>query len=157
MSRASLEEAIPRATTIVLDTSVLLAYLNGSETVSRAAAIVLDEFVQTGRNAATISSLTVTETLVRPFAAGPRELETAEDFLMHFPNLGIEDVDYSIAREAGRLRATTNLRTPDALVIATALSRDIEIVVANDAKWAKAIGMEAASLTLCHLDAHVPL
>jgi predicted nucleic acid-binding protein len=157
MSQASLEAAIPAGASVVLDTSAVLAYLGGREAVSPAAAIVIDAFVRTGRNQGTISMLTVTETLVRPFAAGPRELGIAEAFLMHFPNLQIEDVDYSIAREAARLRAVAGLRTPDALLIATALAREIPIVVANDGQWAKAIAMEASALTLCHLDAHVPL
>ena len=157
MSQASLEAAIPAGASVVLDTSVVLAYLNGGEAVSRAAAVVVDAFVRTGRNEATISVLTITETLVRPYEAGPRELGIAEAFLMHFPNLGIADVDYSIAREAARLRAVARLPTPDALIIATALAREIPIVVANDSHWAKAIATEAPSLTLCHLDAHVPL
>jgi predicted nucleic acid-binding protein len=157
MSRASLEAAIPAATPIVVDTSVVLAYLNGRERVSAAASLVIDHFVRTGRNEAVVSALTITETLIRPFSAGPRELATAEAFLMHFPNLQIEDVDYSIAREAGRLRATTNLRTPDALILATALAREIPVVVANDEAWAKAIEREGSTLTLCHLAAHVPL
>jgi len=35
-----------------------------------------------------------------------------------------------------RLRAQASLTTPHALIIATALSAGISIVVANDAKWA---------------------
>ena len=156
MSRASLETAIPPATPIVLDTSVVLAYLNGNEAVSPAASIVVDDFVRTARNEATISALTVTETLVRPFNVGARELATAEAFLMHFPGLQVEDIDYSIAREAGRLRASTGLSTPDAIIIATASAREIPIVVANDEHWAKAVAAEP-SLVLCHLDAHVAI
>ena len=156
MSRASLETAIPPATPIVLDTSVVLAYLNGNEAVSPAASIVVDDFVRTARNEATISALTVTETLVRPLNVGARELATAEAFMMHFPGLQVEDIDYSIAREAGRLRASTGLSTPDAIIIATASAREIPIVVANDEHWAKAVAAEP-SLVLCHLDAHVPI
>jgi hypothetical protein len=46
---------------------------------------------------------------------------------------------------------------PDALVIATALAVGIPIVITNDAKWAGAIADGAPTLTLCHLDAHLPL
>src|SRR5438093_13237023 len=123
MTRASLQAAIPPATPIMLDTSVLLAYLDDTERVSPVAAVVIDDFVGSGRNEATISALSVTETLVRPFGTSAAAIETADVFLMHFPNLRIEHIDYSIAREAGRLRAVTKLRTPDALVIATAAAR----------------------------------
>ena len=136
MSRSSLEAAVPPNTEILLDTSVVLAYLNASEAASPAATVVIDDFVRTGRNRATISVVSVAETLVRPFAAGAAALRIVDAFLLHFPNLTVSSIDYAIAREAARLRAQTSLKTPDALIIATALSAGISIVVANDAKWA---------------------
>ena len=157
MSRSSLEQAVPPDTEILLDTSVILAYLNAREAVSPAATVVIDEFVRTGRNRATISAVSVAETLVRPFAAGATAVALVEGFLLHFPNLTILGADDEVAREAGRLRALGGLKTPDALVIATALSAGITIVVANDARWVSALTAAAPTVTLCHLDAHVPL
>ena len=66
MSRSSLEAAVPPNTEILLDTSVVLAYLNASEAASPAATVVIDDFVRTGRNRATISVVSVAEMLVRP-------------------------------------------------------------------------------------------
>lgn len=157
MSRASLEQAIPPETEILLDTSVILAYLNARETVSPAATVVIDEFVRTGRNRAAISAVSVAETLVRPFVAGAAAVALVEGFLLHFPNLTVVGADYEVAREAGRLRALGGLKTPDALVLATAMSAGTPIVVANDTRWASAIAAAALTITLCHLDAHVPL
>ena len=136
MSRSSLEAAVPPNTEILLDTSAVLAYLNASEAASPAATVVIDDFVRTGRNRATISVVSVAETLVYPVAAGAAAVRIVDAFLLHFPNLTVSSIDYAIAREAARLRAQTNLKTPDALIIATALSEGIPIVVANDAKWA---------------------
>jgi predicted nucleic acid-binding protein len=157
VSRSSLEQAVPPDTEILLDTSVILAYLNAHEAVSPAATVVIDEFVRTGRNRATISVVSVAETLVRPFSAGAAAVALVDGFLLHFPNLTIMGVDYAVARQAGQLRALGGLKTPDALVIATALSAGIPIVVANDARWAGAITAAAPTITLCHLDAHMPL
>ena len=157
MSRSSLQQAVPPDTEILLDTSVILAYLNAREAVSSAATVVIDEFVRTGRNRATISAVSVAETLVRPFASGAAAVALVEGFLLHFPNLKILGVDYDVARQAGRLRAVSGLKTPDGLVVATALSAGIPVVVANDARWASAIAAAAPTVTLCHLDAHVPL
>jgi len=70
VSRSSLEAAVPPNTEILLDTSVVLAYLNASEAANPAATVVIDDFVRTGRNRATISVVSVAETLVRPVAAG---------------------------------------------------------------------------------------
>ena len=157
MSRSSLEAAVPPNTEILLDTSVVLAYLNASEAASPAATVVIDDFVRTGRNRATISVVSVAETLVRPVAAGAAAVRIVDAFLLHFPNLTVSSIDYAIAREAARLRAQTSLKTPEALIIATALSAGISIVVANDAKWASVIAEAAPIVTLCHLDVHVPL
>lgn len=157
MSRSSLEAAVPPDAEILLDTSVILAYLNASEAASPAATAVIDDFVRTGRNHATISVVSVTETLVRPFAAGAAAVRIVEAFLRHFPNLTVSGIDYAMAREAARLRAQTTLRTPDSLIIATAVGAGISIVIANDARWASAIASAAPTLTLCHLDAHLPL
>ena len=70
MSRSSLEAAVPPNTEILLDTSVVLAYLNASEAASPAVTVVIDDFVRTGRNRATISVVSVAETLVRPDKPG---------------------------------------------------------------------------------------
>jgi predicted nucleic acid-binding protein len=157
MSRSSLEAAIPRGAQILLDTSVVLAYLNGREAISPAATLVIDEFVSSGRNHAIVSAVTAGETLIRPMNAGPAAVNLVESFLLHFPNLTLAAVDYAVAREAARIRAGTGLKTPDSLIIASALDGITSIVVANDEQWAGAIAKAAPSLTLCHLDAHVPL
>jgi uncharacterized protein with PIN domain len=100
VSRSSLEAAVPPNTEILLDTSVVLAYLNASEAASPAATVVIDDFVRTGRNRATISAVSVAETLVRLFDAGPAALGIVDAFLLHFPNLTVANIDYAIAREA---------------------------------------------------------
>ena len=101
--------------------------------------------------------MTVGETLVRPMKAGQAAVNVVEAFLLHFPNLTVAAVDYGVAREAARLRATTGLKTPDSLIIASALHGIVSVVVTNDERWAGAIAKAAPGLTLCHLDAHVPL
>jgi hypothetical protein len=96
VSRSSLEAAVPPNTEILLDTSVVLAYLNASEAASPAATVVIDEFVRTGRNRATISVVSVAETLVRPFAAGAAAVRIVDAFLLHFPNLTASSIDDAV-------------------------------------------------------------
>lgn len=155
MSRASLEAAIPAGSGILLDASAVLAYLDGTEATSAAANVVLDELVRPGRNPATISAATVTEILVRPFRAGSAAVAIVEAFLRHFPNVVTEPVDHEVAREAARLCAATGIRTPDALVLATASVRGIPVVVANDDRWLGVIERALPSVALCRLGAHV--
>ena len=81
MALGSLEAAIAPGATLVVDTSAILAYLDGTETASAAAAIVFDQFIGTGRNPAILSAISVTEVLVRPLrAASPSAVGTVEAF-----------------------------------------------------------------------------
>jgi len=156
MSRATLEAAIPAGATIVLDSSTVLAYLDGGERVSPVAAVVIDDFVATGRNTGVVSAVTVTEALVRPMRADSvSAVALVEAFLRHFANLRVEPVSFAVAREAARIRATTALRTPDAMILATSVVASAASVVTNDGRWATAMGTAGLPATLCHLDAHL--
>ena len=135
MSRATLASAIPPGASLVVDTSVALAYLTGTEPTSALATELFDAFVATGRNAAWLSVITVQEILVRPFRGGPSAVVTAEGFLRHFAEIRLVEVSYDIAREAARIRAVSGIRAPDALIIATALITGADILVTNDRSW----------------------
>jgi predicted nucleic acid-binding protein len=130
-----LEQAIPANAVVALDASVTLAYLSGAEAASAAATWLFDGCLATGRNAAVMSTLTVAELLVRPFRVGASAVASVEGFLRFFSGIRIADVSYPIAREAGRIRATTTLKIPDAIVLATAAYAGATVVVTNDRGW----------------------
>jgi predicted nucleic acid-binding protein len=111
--------SIGQGESLVLDTSVVIAYLNGQEAASGQASVILDEMVGTGRNPAVISAITVGELLVRPLRLGPLP-STIKTFLLGFPGLAIRSADFLIAAEAARIRASTGNSLPDALIAATA-------------------------------------
>ncbi len=100
MAAADLEAAIPVGASLLVDTSVALAYLAGTEPTSAAAEQLFDALVATGRNPAALSMVTVEEILVRPFRRGTAAVATAEGFLRHFADLRLVEVTYEIAREA---------------------------------------------------------
>ena len=151
---AVLKDTIEPGALLVVDTSGILAYLDGTERISGAAALVFDRLIATGRNSAVISAVSVTEALVRPLRAQSTSATgTVEAYLRSFPNLSIEPVTYEIAREAARIRAATALRTPDALILATAAVVGSPMVVANDDRWLGAIDRAGLAVGLCHLDA----
>jgi predicted nucleic acid-binding protein len=152
LTRAALEDALPAGASVLLDSSVILAYLAGTEPVSATAAILLDDLVRSGRNPATISALTIAECLVRPFHVSPAAAAAVYGAISSLPNLGIADVTASVAHEAARLRAATGLRLPDATILATASTSGIGHVVANDARWRSAIEVTRLPISLCHLD-----
>lgn len=156
MAPAKLESAIGPGASLLLDTSAILAYLDGTENISVLAGVILDEFIATERNPAIMSAVSVTEALVRPFRARSASAAgTVEAFLRSFPNLSIAPVTYEIAREAARIRAATAIRTPDALILATATVVGSDIVVANDDRWQGAIDRAGLAVRLCHLEAFI--
>ncbi len=151
MAEANLEAAIAPGAYLLIDSSVALAYLAGSEPTSPLAEQLFDAFVATGRNPASLSTVTVQEILVRPFRGGVAAVATAEGFLRHFAEIRLVPVSYDVAREAARIRAATGLRAPDALIMATALVTEVDILVTNDRSWSAASAAIAPDLRICLL------
>lgn len=152
----ALEQAIAAEATVLIDSSVVLAYLVGTEPTSELATQLFDSFVATGRNPASLSMVTVGEILVRPFRSGAAAVARAEGFLRHFGDIRLVDVDYDVAREGARLRAQSSLRTPDALILATAVVSGIDVLVTNDSAWKTHISALAPGLHLCVLTDLLP-
>jgi len=130
---------------------VVLAYLAGSEPTSELATRLFDAFVATGRNSASLSMVTVEEILVRPFRSGAAAVARAEGFLRHFGDMRLIDVDYDVAREAARIRSEAGLRTPDALILASAVVAGVDMLVTNDRAWKNRLPTIAGGLKLCVL------
>lgn len=151
MAGRDLETALPAGASLVIDTSVVLAYLTGTEPSSPLATRLFDAFIATGRNPAALSTVTVEEILVRPFRRGSAAVATAEGFLRHFAEIRLVDVSYDIAREAARIRSVTGLRTPDALIIASAVVTAADILLTNDLSWQAAVETAAPSLRVHRL------
>jgi predicted nucleic acid-binding protein len=142
---------------MLIDTSVVLAYLGGDEATSELATQLFDAFVATGRNPASLSMVTVGEILVRPFRSGPAAVARAEGFLRHFGDMRLIGVDYDVARESARIRAATMLRTPDALILASAAIANVDLLVTNDLAWKKRASALPSDLHLVVLADVVPV
>jgi len=55
-----------------------------------------------------------------------------EGFISSLPNTKIQPVDYNIAKFAASLRGDYNLRTPDSIILSTALITCSEAFITND-------------------------
>lgn len=55
-----------------------------------------------------------------------------KQFLQSFPTLTVENVSAEIAEQAAILRAKYNIKTPDAIHLATAIVSQAEIFITND-------------------------
>ena len=92
------------------------------------------------------SELTLMEVLVGPEKTGNPEVAGAyEEFLSEGSRL--IPITQSILRSAARLRAQTNLRTPDAIHAATALAEGCELFVTNDAGFKRVPSLNVALLS----------
>ena len=79
------------------------------------------------------SVVTFTEVLVQPIRKGDTKLQQEySELLLHSANFETMPIDADTAKRAATLRAVYNLRTPDALQIATALEFNCQAFLTND-------------------------
>lgn len=79
------------------------------------------------------SAITLTEVLMLPVRLGRRDLETAyRSILLHNTSVSLIQASGEIAEQAAHLCARYNLRTPDALHVATALDSKCDAFLTND-------------------------
>jgi len=131
----ALVDRLPAGNRLLLDSSVLAAYLDGGERTSTLAAELLDDLVRSGRNPAVVSMVSVMETLIRPLRRLPAAYGTVLAFYREFPNLVAAPVDLDVAAEAANLRVAFGLSAPDALIAATGLAAGVSHLVTNDRAW----------------------
>jgi predicted nucleic acid-binding protein len=92
------------------------------------------------------SDLVLMETLIGPLKAGDTALVQAYEQLFHQAQTRLFPITQPILREAARLRATTRLKTPDALHAATARQIGCALFVTNDAGFRGIAGIPVVIL-----------
>lgn len=96
---------------------------------------VLQQFwidAKSGKYTVTTSELTLLEVLVQPIRLGRHSLiATYETFLLN-SDIQLIPIDAAVLREAARLRATQNFKTPDAIHAASAILSNCTHLVTND-------------------------
>jgi predicted nucleic acid-binding protein len=149
MKGARLVADLRRFSKIALDSSVLIYHLEDAEPYSSLTEIALGAVAE-GAPAAVLSTISVTELLVKPFADGREDrVAVFEKFVLSLPNAAIVPPGYRAAREAARLRARYDLRTPDALLLATAIDEKAEAFLTNDGRLRR---LKPEGLTVLVLD-----
>jgi len=122
-----------RGSIVGLDTTPLIYYTEANPTYIE----VVDPFfkaVERGEFIVVTSIVTLLEVLVRPFRDGDLELaQEYRDFLFDSDNVSIRFLSQKIVEEAAHLRAShNNIRTPDAIQIATAIDANASVFLTND-------------------------
>lgn len=134
---------------VLLDTSILIYYLEGVEPYYLLAEEIFSDIADESIRGF-LSVISITEFVTKPFADG--KVSEVERFRQFLSSLSIQvlAITYEIAERAGKLRSQyPSVRTPDALIVATALESGCSIFVTNDKDLKK---LEACGLTVIVLE-----
>jgi predicted nucleic acid-binding protein len=89
------------------------------------------------------SIISLIEILTGPLKLKEKILAKEYNLLLSsFPNLKIIDLNQEIAEKTAELRAEFNLRTPDAIQVATALVSNSESLITDDRTFKKVKGID---------------
>jgi len=100
-----------------------------------------------GRWAGVTSAVTLLEVLIAPYRAGDAALAARyEALLTRSRSLHLVDLDRPLLRSAAQLRATTHIRTPDALQLAAALRARCTAYLTNDRRLPSLPGLRVLQL-----------
>ena len=101
---------------------------------------------QDGNISIVSSPVLVIEVLVKPFRVGNTEIEMQYREMFASNAVSLLDAPHAMFEDAGRLRAETGLKIPDALHVATALRAGCALFVTNDTDFRRVRELPAVVL-----------
>jgi predicted nucleic acid-binding protein len=120
---------------VLIDTNVWLYHLEGNAEFGAAASELISA-VELGVIEGVASELTLLELQVRPLRLERQDIADHYEILLdHFPHLVLAPVIRDVLTLAAVLRAKYNLKTPDAIVLATGIRHGATLAVSNDQQW----------------------
>jgi len=122
---------------VSLDTNIFVGVIN-KERHSSSSKEVLDR-IDSGSLRCAVSTVVVAEVCTGYHMAG--EIEDKDDFLAHLQasqNYDVVELSLGVADQAGRIKAETGLKLPDAIVVASAIKAGSEFLITNDESLKKA-------------------
>lgn len=137
---------IPVSSLVYVDTStVIYSVEKFPEYVPLLAPLWLK--LQAGEIEIVSSELILMETLVLPLRNSNSILINAYEQLLISSEMRLIPISQSILRQAANLRATSNLKTPDAIHVATALSVSCNQFITNDKGFRNVPGLPVVILS----------
>ena len=119
----------------VIDAGILIGFFDGSDAHHLGSKTELVNARLRGDQIAVPASA-LAEALVSPARSGESSVTAIREFIERLP-LVVAELDIETAVVAARLRARhgQKLKLPDALVIATAVQREADVLVTTDRGW----------------------
>lgn len=145
-----ISEALRASRRLYIETAPLIYYVEvNSDYIDRMDAVI--SAIETGQPAAFSSVLTLTEVLVHPLRQNNDALKQRyRDILVNNSDLQLTPITAHAAETAAGLRARYNLRTPDALHVASAIESGCDHFLTNDVGIKRVTGITV--LVLDELD-----
>ncbi len=101
---------------------------------------------QTGAIQFVGSELLLLETLVKPVQAGDNLLQTAFRHFLYAREMRLVSISTTVLETAVQLRATSNLKAPDAIHAAAALQLSCDAFITNDPVFRRVSGLSVVVL-----------
>ena len=131
-------DRLTRYDSIAIDSSLFIYHIEEHKQYLPFTKILFRKLLPEGRLEGICTTLVLTEILTKPIAEKRYDLVLAyKSFIAGFPHLDLKSLDDKIAEKAAYFRAQYNLRTPDAIHIATAYEGKAEAILGNDSNWKK--------------------
>lgn len=141
-----MKRLFPRHAVIGLDTALFIYHFEDHPRYRALTAQILRQ-ISAGRCRAVVSELTLLELLVQPLRLERQDVADEYELLLaNFPHLDLISMDRAIILRAAQLRARVGLRTPDALIAATAIERGASLLVTNDRQLLRLTDIEVVCL-----------
>lgn len=117
---------------VYIDTAIVVYTIEANPTYSSALQPLWLHY-QIGNIELITSELTLMETLVIPIKTANTELMNDYEHLLTASEIRLIPITQAILKNAANLRATTNLKTPDAIHVASAVEAGCTLFLTNDA------------------------
>ena len=137
---------LPSCSAIYVDTSVVIYTIEGNPDYYSLLEPLWSKFYA-GEIQIISSDLTLMEVLVVPLRNGNNVLVGDYEELLLSSQMQLIPINQSILRQAANLRATTSLKTPDAIHAATALSVGCDRFITNDKDFRNVPGLPVVILS----------
>lgn len=125
-------DALVDISSVAFDTAPIIYFVEANPKYDAVVAEIFGR-IDDGRIIGVTSVISLCEVLVQPFRIGNDSLTTIyRNVLTNSPNFLTQNITPSIAESAALFRSRYNLRTPDALQIATAVEAGCDIFLTND-------------------------
>jgi predicted nucleic acid-binding protein len=133
----------------VIDAGVLIGFLDESDAHHSSSTREFESARRQGEVVIPASALA--ESMVAPAKHGDASLDAVREFVERLP-LGVAQLDAEVAIIAAQVRARfgPRLKLPDALVIATAINWEADVLVTTDRGWPSntTLGFEGVIVTI---------